>query len=68
MKETQLLGGVGVDVGLTAFAPVDLDEVGPWGDGVSAADAMLRDWTESSVVLARWRCGSGDRRRRRVAG
>src|SRR6266576_7013273 len=33
------VGGVGGDVGLADVAPVDLDEVRPWGDGVVLAEA-----------------------------
>src|SRR5713226_1736975 len=33
------MGGVGRDVGLAESAPVDFDEVRPWGDGVVLAEA-----------------------------
>src|ERR1700739_1269170 len=37
--DAYFVGGVGGDVGLADVAPVDLDEVGPWSDGVVLAEA-----------------------------
>jgi len=37
--DADFVGGVGSDVGLAVVAPVDLDEVRPWGDGVVLAQA-----------------------------
>src|SRR5882672_4480133 len=37
--DADFVGGVGGDVGLAEVAPVDLDEVRPWGDGVVLAEA-----------------------------
>ena len=37
--DADFVGGVGGDVGLAEVAPVDLDEVRPWSDGVVLAEA-----------------------------
>ncbi len=60
--DTNLAGGDGSDVGLTVFAPVDLDETGPGGD----VEVLTKTDAAGADVLFRETCPDGYSRTRTV--